>query len=76
MPLTDEEETATIKFPAVKWHNSELDLLFEEVRPTFDFPPDLDQREWGILQARWMDMAEVVNHDEADEESNADDLKL
>ena len=60
----------------MKWHNLELDLVFEKVRHTFGFPPDLDQREWGILQARWMDMAEVVDHAEADEESNADDLKL
>lgn len=74
--LIYQEETATIKFPTVKLHNSELDLLFEEVRHTFGFSPGLNQREWEILQARWMDMPEVVDHDEADEESNADDLKL
>lgn len=37
--LTHADETATIKFPAVKWHNSGLDRLFEEVRNAFGFPP-------------------------------------
>lgn len=69
--LSYDEETATIKFPAVRWHNTGLDLLFEEVRQAFSLPPDLDQREWGILQQRWIEMAEVVEHDEADDE-NAD----
>ena len=80
--ITYDGETTTINFPAVKWHNSGLDLLFEEVRNAFGFPPDLDQREWGLLQQRWIDMAEVVDHDEVDGdnedrgESNADDYTL
>lgn len=69
-------ETATIKIPAVKWHNSGLDLLFEEVRHAFGFPPNLDQREWGILQQRWIDMAEEVDHEEKGGESTVDDFKL
>lgn len=68
--ITYNDETATIKFPAVKWHNSGLDRLFEEVRQAFGFPPDLDQREWGILQQRWIDMAEVVDHDQENDEVN------
>lgn len=83
MTLTYDGETATIKFPAVRWHNTGLDLLFEEVRHAFGFPPDLDDREWGIFQQRWIDMAEVVDHDEEDDEineysgeSNADDYDL
>lgn len=77
--LTYDGETATIKIPAINWHNSGLNYLFDEVHQAFGFPPNLDEREWGILQQRWIDMAEIVNyddHDDLDNKSNADDLKL
>ncbi|ADJ16675.1 hypothetical protein [Halalkalicoccus jeotgali] len=80
--LSYDGETATIKFPTVRWHNTGLDLLFEEVRKAFGYPPDLDESEWGILQQRWIDMAEVVDHADADDdldkenESTAADYKL
>lgn len=49
--ITYDEETATIKFPAVRWHNTGLDLFFDEVRQAFSLPPDLDKREWGSFSS-------------------------
>lgn len=66
-------ETATINFPAVKWHNSGLDLFFDEIRQAFSYPPDIDQREWGMLQQRWINMAEIIEADETDEKSDEGD---
>lgn len=74
--LSYDGETATIKFPAVNWHNFGLNYLFDEVHQAFGFPPNLDKREWGILQQRWIDMAEIIKADEENDETTKADRNL
>lgn len=74
MTLSHDDETATIEIPAVNWHNSGLNHFFDELHGAFGAGHDLDQRERGILQQRWIEIGEVVDYNEANE--NADDYKL
>lgn len=65
--LNHEGLQEVIEIPAVRWHNSGLNHFFDELHAAFGAGHDLDQREWGILQARWIEMAEVVDHDQEDD---------
>lgn len=59
--LNHEGLQEVIEFPAVNWHNSGLNHFFDQLHAAFGAGHDLDQREWGILQQQWIDMAEVID---------------
>lgn len=44
--------TAEVELPLAAWHNNGRPRFFDEYRGAFGEPPGIDNREWGVLQAR------------------------
>lgn len=55
---------ATISFNKVAWFNTGHRKFHEEFHAAFNERNPIDEREFGILQARWVDMAEAAVEDD------------
>jgi DNA-binding MarR family transcriptional regulator len=55
LTLEHDGERADLDVSLVAWHNTGRTAFFDEYTAAFGEPPGIDEREWGVYQARLID---------------------